>query len=62
MICLQLYVKLKCDDPPLLEHVDQLLSELGAEDTQQDSETEDAPVDNIDDDFVQSSDDDAMES
>lgn len=58
----KLYVKLKCDDPPLLEHVDQLLSELGAEDTQQDSETEDAPVDNIDDDFVQSSDDDAMES
>ncbi|KAM5157333.1 LOW QUALITY PROTEIN: uncharacterized protein ACMZJ9_008656 [Mantella aurantiaca] len=58
----KLYVKLQCDDSPLMEHVDQLLSQLGGEDAQQDSETEDVPVDNIGDDFVQSSDDEAMES
>ena len=27
----QLYCKLHCDDPPMLEHVEQLLGELGGE-------------------------------
>nr|XP_023700315.1 probable assembly chaperone of rpl4 [Paramormyrops kingsleyae] len=55
----KLYVKLRCDDTALLEHVDQLLGELhpGAEEVG--SEDEDLPLDNIGDDFVQSSDEEA---
>lgn len=55
----QLYVKLRCDDAALLEHVDQLLGELhpGAEEVG--SDDEDPPLDNIGDDFVQSSDEEA---
>ncbi|XP_068091598.1 uncharacterized protein [Hyperolius riggenbachi] len=60
----KLYGKLRCDDAPLLEHAEQLLAELGGgEDAPEDSDAEEAPLENIDDDFVHSSDDDeAMES
>lgn len=58
-------MKLQCDDAPMLEHTEQLLGELGGAD---DGADEAGPsVDDIGDDFVQSSedeedaDDDAME-
>ncbi|XP_075067965.1 uncharacterized protein LOC142158167 isoform X2 [Mixophyes fleayi] len=58
----KLYNKLKCDDPPLLEHVGQILGELGGEEVLGDSDAEDAPLESIKDDFVQSSEDEAMEA
>ncbi|KAM9308102.1 uncharacterized protein PAF06_012247 [Gastrophryne carolinensis] len=58
----KLYTKLRCDDLPLLEHVEQLLGELGGEDAPGDSDNDDAPLENIGDDFIQSSEDEAMES
>ncbi|KAM8966666.1 uncharacterized protein RCH25_025319 [Pelodytes ibericus] len=59
----KLYNKLKCDDSQLLEHVDQILNELGAGGEElEDSDGEGAPLENVEDDFVQFSDDEAMES
>ncbi|KAG7469994.1 hypothetical protein MATL_G00134940 [Megalops atlanticus] len=60
----KLYLKLRCDDLAMLEHVEQLLGELGPGDEDADSGDERLPLDTIGDDFVQSSDDedeDAME-
>ncbi|XP_058232858.1 uncharacterized protein si:dkey-12j5.1 [Hemibagrus wyckioides] len=64
----KLYMKLQCDDAPMLEHTEQLLGELGGELVADDDADEAGPsVDDIGDDFVQSSedeedaDDDAME-
>lgn len=69
----KLYMKLCCDDPPMLEHIEQLLSELrGAgttsaadEDDNNDDDDDDGPcLDDIGDDFIHSSDeeeDNAME-
>ncbi|MGH0163376.1 UNVERIFIED_CONTAM: hypothetical protein FKN15_044908 [Acipenser sinensis] len=48
------------DDSPMLEHMEQLLAELGPGEDLLDLE-EDHPLENIDDDFVESSDDEAME-
>ncbi|XP_041104770.1 probable assembly chaperone of rpl4 isoform X1 [Polyodon spathula] len=56
----KLYMKVKCDDTPMLEHMEQLLAELGPGEDLLDSE-EDLPAENIDDDFVESSDNEAME-
>ncbi|KAM4026896.1 uncharacterized protein ACNLHF_022776 [Anomaloglossus baeobatrachus] len=58
----KLYSKLKCDDSALLEHVEQILGDLGGEEAPGDSDAEDAPLENIGDDFVQSSEDEAMEA
>ncbi|XP_073533514.1 uncharacterized protein [Phyllobates terribilis] len=58
----KLYSKLKCDDSALLEHVGQILGDLGGEEAPGDSDAEDSPLENIGDDFVQSSDDEAMEA
>ncbi|KAJ8288432.1 hypothetical protein COCON_G00010910 [Conger conger] len=58
----KLYMKLGCDDAAMLEHTQQLLGELGPGDSAADSGEEDLPLENIGDDFVESSDDeDAME-
>uniref|UniRef100_A0A8C1J6Q9 Si:dkey-12j5.1 n=1 Tax=Cyprinus carpio TaxID=7962 RepID=A0A8C1J6Q9_CYPCA len=62
----KLYVKLRCEDAPMLEHTEQLLAELGGEEhgADEDDDDEAGPsVDNIEDDFIQSSDeeDDAMD-
>ncbi|KAJ8291008.1 hypothetical protein GJAV_G00020350 [Gymnothorax javanicus] len=58
----KLYMKLRCDDPAMLEHTEQLLQELGPGDAAADSGDEDLPLENIGDDFVESSDEeDAME-
>ncbi|XP_075443525.1 uncharacterized protein LOC142487692 isoform X2 [Ascaphus truei] len=59
---IQLYHKLKCDDSQLMEHIEQLLTELGADETLQDSDAEEAALENIEDDFVQSSEDEAMDA
>uniref|UniRef100_A0A8C7DFX7 Si:dkey-12j5.1 n=1 Tax=Oncorhynchus kisutch TaxID=8019 RepID=A0A8C7DFX7_ONCKI len=56
----KLYVKLRCDDRPILEHMEQLLVELGGETEGEEEETDPA----LDEDFEPSSDDeeeDAME-
>ncbi|XP_069815582.1 uncharacterized protein [Dendropsophus ebraccatus] len=59
----KLYSKLQCDDSALLEHVEQILADLGGEEAaERDSDTENAPLENIEDDFVQSSEDEAMEA
>lgn len=63
---LQLYVKLRCEDAPMFEHTEQLLAELGGEEHGADDDEDDEAgpsVDNIEDDFIQSSDeeDDAMD-
>ncbi|XP_064410839.1 uncharacterized protein SI:DKEY-12J5.1 isoform X5 [Latimeria chalumnae] len=57
----QLYVKLKCDDSQLLEHTEQLLAELGPGAGPQDLDDDELPLENIGDDFVPSSEDEAME-
>ncbi|XP_053084002.1 uncharacterized protein si:dkey-12j5.1 isoform X2 [Pangasianodon hypophthalmus] len=62
----QLYMKLRCEDAPMLEHTEQLLGELGGELVADDEGDEAGPsIDDIGDDFIQSSedeeDDDAME-
>uniref|UniRef100_A0A673K5U3 Probable assembly chaperone of rpl4 n=1 Tax=Sinocyclocheilus rhinocerous TaxID=307959 RepID=A0A673K5U3_9TELE len=64
----KLYVKLRCEDAPMFEHTEQLLAELGGEehgaDDDDDDDDEAGPyLDNIEDDFIQSSDDeeDAMD-
>lgn len=62
----QLYVKLHCEDAAMLEHTEQLLGELGGELVADDDGDETGPsIDDIGDDFIQSSedeeDDDAME-
>ncbi|KAK3515634.1 hypothetical protein QTP70_025334 [Hemibagrus guttatus] len=63
----KLYIKLQCDDAPMLEHTEQLLGELGGELVADDDADEAGPsVDDIGDDFIQSSEDeedadDAME-
>ncbi|KAM4687774.1 uncharacterized protein O3C94_006221 [Discoglossus pictus] len=57
----KLYNKLKCDDSQLLEHIQQLLSELGGDEDLQDSDAEDAQLENVEDDFVDSSEDEAMD-
>ncbi|XP_029115817.1 probable assembly chaperone of rpl4 [Scleropages formosus] len=58
----KLHTKLRCDDDALLEHVDQLLAELGPGEGPAGSDEDEPPLDNIEDDFVQSSDEeDAME-
>ncbi|XP_056375066.1 uncharacterized protein LOC130272994 [Hyla sarda] len=59
----KLYGKLRCDDSALLEHVEQILGDLGGEEAAAgDSDGEDAPLENIEDDFVPSSEDEAMEA
>ncbi|XP_064410835.1 uncharacterized protein SI:DKEY-12J5.1 isoform X2 [Latimeria chalumnae] len=57
----KLYVKLKCDDSQLLEHTEQLLAELGPGAGPQDLDDDELPLENIGDDFVPSSEDEAME-
>ncbi|XP_027027675.2 probable assembly chaperone of rpl4 [Tachysurus fulvidraco] len=63
----KLYIKLHCDDAPMSEHTEQLLGELGGELVAEDDADEAGPsVDDIGDDFIQSSEDeddadDAME-
>lgn len=64
----KLYVKLHCDDAPMLEHTEQLLGELGGElvdDGIDDAGVAGPSIDNIGDDFIQTSEDeedeDAME-
>lgn len=62
----KLYVKLHCEDVAMLEHTEQLLGELGGELVADDDGDEAGPsIDDIGDDFIQSSedeeDDDAME-
>ncbi|XP_028821712.1 probable assembly chaperone of rpl4 [Denticeps clupeoides] len=67
----KLYVKLCCDDPPMLEHMQQLLTDLRSaqggdandDDDDDDDEDEDTvPLDDIADDFIQSSEEeDSME-
>ncbi|CAH2282397.1 probable assembly chaperone of rpl4 [Pelobates cultripes] len=60
----KLYNKLKCDDSQLLEHVEQILSELGGGDEElEDSDAEKDILENVEDDFIQSSEDEdeAME-
>ncbi|XP_062841423.1 uncharacterized protein si:dkey-12j5.1 [Trichomycterus rosablanca] len=61
----KLYVKLRCEDTPMLEHTEQLLGELGGEIAADENGDEAGPsIDDIGDDFIQSSedeDDDAME-
>uniref|UniRef100_A0AAY5L677 Assembly chaperone of rpl4 n=1 Tax=Esox lucius TaxID=8010 RepID=A0AAY5L677_ESOLU len=58
-LSLQLYGKLCCDDGPMLEHVEQLLGDLGGETEVEEGEADPA----VDEDFVPSSDEeeDAME-
>lgn len=58
----KLYSKLQCDDSALLEHVEQILGDLGGDEAPGDSDPEEAPLENIEDDFVQSSEDEAMEA
>ncbi|XP_072010975.1 uncharacterized protein [Engystomops pustulosus] len=58
----KLYSKLRCDDAALLEHMEQILTDLGGHEAPEDSDTEDPAVENIEDDFVQSSEDEAMEA
>ncbi|KAM4704807.1 uncharacterized protein WCC33_009623 [Rhinophrynus dorsalis] len=58
----KLYSKLKCDDAQLIEHIEQLLSELGGGEVVEDSDAEDVPLENIEDDFLESSEDEAMEN
>ncbi|KAL7840327.1 hypothetical protein AOLI_G00256500 [Acnodon oligacanthus] len=55
----KLYVKLHCEDPPMLEHTEQLLGELGGELLADDDDDDQAgpSVDDIGDDFIQSSED-----
>ncbi|KAJ8411664.1 hypothetical protein AAFF_G00164720 [Aldrovandia affinis] len=53
----KMFVKLKCDDLALLEHVEQLLEELGPAEDTADSGDEGGALENIGDDFVESSDD-----
>lgn len=61
----KLYVKLRCEDAPMFEHTEQLLAELADEEHGADDDDEEAgpSVDNIEDDFIQSSDeeDDVMD-
>ncbi|GAA6094770.1 probable assembly chaperone of rpl4 [Tachysurus ichikawai] len=63
----KLYIKLHCDDAPMSEHTEQLLGELGGELVAEDDADEAGPsVDDVGDDFIQSSEDeddadDAME-
>ncbi|XP_016406228.1 probable assembly chaperone of rpl4 [Sinocyclocheilus rhinocerous] len=59
----KLYVKLRCEDAPMFEHTEQLLAELGGEEHGADDDEAGPSVDNIEDDFIQSSDeeDDAMD-
>lgn len=62
----KLYVKLRCEDAPMFEHTEQLLAELADEEhgADDDDDEEAGPsVDNIEDDFIQSSDeeDDVMD-
>ncbi|XP_063054695.1 uncharacterized protein si:dkey-12j5.1 [Engraulis encrasicolus] len=61
----KLYVKLRCEDPAMLEHVEQLLSELrpaGDAAAADDDDDEDGPsIDDIGDDFIHSSDEDEDE-
>ncbi|RXN30379.1 putative assembly chaperone of rpl4 [Labeo rohita] len=59
----ELYVKLRCEDSPMLEHTEQLLAELGGEEhgaaaADDDDEEAGPSVDNIEDDFIESSDED----
>ncbi|XP_066441824.1 uncharacterized protein [Eleutherodactylus coqui] len=58
----KLYSKLQSDDSALLEHVEQILGDLGEDGAPGDSDVEDATLENIEDDFVRSSDDEAMEA
>uniref|UniRef100_A0A8C8D5F2 Assembly chaperone of rpl4 n=1 Tax=Oncorhynchus tshawytscha TaxID=74940 RepID=A0A8C8D5F2_ONCTS len=53
----KLYVKLHCDDGPILEHMEQLLVELGGETEGEEEETDPA----LDEDFEPSSDDEEEE-
>ncbi|XP_067862840.1 uncharacterized protein si:dkey-12j5.1 isoform X2 [Heptranchias perlo] len=57
----KLYMKLKCDDSSLLDHTEQLLAELGHAEELDLSDDEKLPIENIEDDFVESSEDEEME-
>ncbi|XP_039535799.1 probable assembly chaperone of rpl4 [Pimephales promelas] len=60
----KLYVKLRCEDAPMFEHTEQLLAELGGGDDDDDDDDEAGPsLEDIEDDFIQSSDEeeDAMD-
>ncbi|XP_017551271.2 probable assembly chaperone of rpl4 [Pygocentrus nattereri] len=53
----KLYMKLHCEDPPMLEHTEQLLGELGGELEADDDDEAGPSVDGIGDDFIQISED-----
>uniref|UniRef100_V9L0S3 Uncharacterized protein n=2 Tax=Callorhinchus milii TaxID=7868 RepID=V9L0S3_CALMI len=57
----KLYTKLKCDDSPLLDHTEQLLADLGGAEGSEPSDDEQPPTEDIQDDFVESSDEEEME-
>uniref|UniRef100_UPI00398EB74A uncharacterized protein n=1 Tax=Pristiophorus japonicus TaxID=55135 RepID=UPI00398EB74A len=57
----KLYMKLKCEDSSLLEQTEQLLAELGPAEESDLSDDEKLPIENIKDDFVESSEDEEME-
>ncbi|XP_048008327.1 probable assembly chaperone of rpl4 isoform X1 [Megalobrama amblycephala] len=66
----KLYVKLRCEDAPMFEHTEQLLAELGGEehgvaaaDDDDDDDEAGPSLEDIEDDFIQSSDEeeDAMD-
>uniref|UniRef100_A0A8C1Y2L4 Si:dkey-12j5.1 n=1 Tax=Cyprinus carpio TaxID=7962 RepID=A0A8C1Y2L4_CYPCA len=62
-----LYGKLRCEDAPMFEHTEQLLAELGGDGEEHGADDDDdeagPSLDNIEDDFIQSSDEeeDAMD-
>ncbi|KAA0703342.1 hypothetical protein E1301_Tti006861 [Triplophysa tibetana] len=59
----KLYVKLRCEDAPMLEHTEHLLAELGGEAHEAEDDEAGPSLEDIDDDFIQSSDEeeDAMD-
>uniref|UniRef100_A0A9J7Z0S9 Si:dkey-12j5.1 n=1 Tax=Cyprinus carpio carpio TaxID=630221 RepID=A0A9J7Z0S9_CYPCA len=64
----KLYGKLRCEDAPMFEHTEQLLAELGGDGEEHGADDDDddeagPSLDNIEDDFIQSSDEeeDAMD-
>ncbi|XP_059828235.1 uncharacterized protein si:dkey-12j5.1 isoform X1 [Hypanus sabinus] len=57
----KLYMKVKCDDTSLLVHTEQLLEELGPSEDLDLSDSEKLPIENIEDDFVETSEDEEMQ-
>ncbi|KAI7806733.1 putative UPF0661 TPR repeat-containing protein C16D10.01c [Triplophysa rosa] len=59
----KLYVKLRCEDAPMMEHTEHLLAELGGEAHEAEDDEAGPSLEDIEDDFIQSSDEeeDAMD-